>query len=566
MSPICPTPTITRHPHTTTRRLRAGRHVVALGVVALFGIIAACSGTGGVVRGDATSRLVIDLRNDGFEVSVAPDGDTPTTPRQIQFRPVSATTGASVPWRDLDATDGRGRVRGLADPGAYEFRFRGQDPATTWSAPVAKFFAPTTLPVVRIDTVDGEVPHATKRPPTPVTVTVEADGATALSAPAEIRGRGNTTWRHVKDKKSYQVTFDRSESPLELPASDTFVLLANFFDRSQMRTDTAMALARATDLAWTPDFRWVELVVDGDYRGIYQLGEKVDLAPDKVALRTPAKGITDGLAVTGDYLLQIGEAGTTDARHKAAWTTGLGVPLMIQRPRSAVDNDAQTAWVRDRIAHFEAALFSPEWRNPWSGYPALLDVDSFIDVWIVEELTVDLDAFISSTFLSIERGDPRLHFGPVWDFDVSLGSPFGYLSSNPAGWHTIHPDIAPNNVHRPWVMRLFSDPALVRRVEARWRELAPAFRTVAAGITERAAPLGPARTNDLARWRDARESRFGHRYGAILAEDEPEFIAGWLTVRIEWMGAELARLAAGQPIGERIPERLREGPTPGSPP
>lgn len=574
---------------TPSIRTGPGSRITTLLVVVVL-LAASITGCGGGTADPP--RLVVDLVGDHFTLALSESSEDLAVDHDVQIRPVSVqgdTVEAGGPWEDLDAgPHGQVTADGLEDHGHYQFRFRDHpaegDPGS-WSDPVTRLFVETSLPVVRIDTDDGKPIAGGKRPARDTTFTLEVadDPAASFSTDAEVRGRGNTTWAYVPEKKSYQVTFDEKRKPLGLPAAKKFVLLANFFDRSQLRTDVGMDLARMTELAWTPQFHWVEVILDGDYRGLYQLGEKVDVDARKVDIDPPGPEVTSGEELTGGYLLQMGELNDADDEDededgdgedvdrdarppaKYAWTTPRGVPLHVQRPKKKNSNDEQFAYIRDHVDTFEDVLFSPDWTDPETGYAHYLDVTSFIDYWIVQELLTNIDAFIGSTYFYKKRGDPKLYFGPLWDLDVSMGSEYGYLESTPLGWHTIHPDIAPNNRYRPWVMRLFSDPELVKQVEARWGELAPGFTEIADGIPARELAIHQARQGDLVRWRDDVETRFGHRYGDTLSVDEPAFLRAWLTMRIDWITDELADLADGEPIGDRIPERPVHGPSPEAP-
>ncbi len=530
--------------------------------------LAGCGGNPKAASPDLPPGFRVDLVGDSFELRVTGPSRDETAEHDFQVRPVSMVDGAARPegaWRDILRSDGRVVIDDSTDRTYHQFRHRAApdpDTDTSWSEPVTRLFVRTTLPVVRIDTADAESITGSKRPARQATVSLDVAGDpdASFTADAKVRGRGNTTWKHVGDKKSYQVNFDDEHAPLGLSPSDKFVLLANPFDRSQLRTFVASGLAAVTDPAWTPGFRWVEVVLNGDYRGLYQLGEKVDIGPDKVDIEVPGPDVTGGEPITGGYLLEMGTV--EQPTDKRTWTTGHGVPLIIDRPEAEDGDDARFAYIRDHVAAFEMALYGNDWTDPQSGYAHYLDVDAFVDHWIVQETTVNIDAYINSTYLWKRRGDPRLVFGPIWDFDVSMGNPYGYLDAVPRGWHTIHPAIAPNVEYRPWVLRLFADPGFVQHVADRWAEVSPGFERVAASIPDAAASIETAQQADLVRWADETETLFGHRYGDTLAEDEPEFLETWLQARIDWISAELPRLAAGAPIGDRIPEREVRGPTP----
>lgn len=435
----------------------------------------------------------------------------------------------------------------------HRYRFRIRFRNGRWTQPVDRLFVDTTLPVLRVQTVGyGQIADR-KKSYRDARVSLEPNGAgvNGLKSTAQIRGRGNTTWDAIVHKKSFQLKFDSKQSLMGMPAAKRWVLLANFYDRSQLRNWTAQEIASATGLTWTPESRWVELVFNGDYYGIYQLSEKIDVGKNKVDIDKLTSDIEGGEELTGGYLLEIDRNANKAAEH-SGWTSETGYPVYIKRPKPGASNAAQRDYIRDHVTRFERALYADNFDDPADGFRRLLDVESFMDYWIVEELTLDTDAFHWSTFLYKQRGDPRLHFGPVWDYDRALGSPYSRLGPDPRGWFTIHPDIALEDGTRTWAYRMFQDRAFAEQAAHRWTQILPHLRKIPARLLEVAVPLEPAKANDLLRWTDETDGFAGFRYGDTWENDEPEFLAQWLTDRIDWMTAELDAIAAGEAAAEAV--------------
>lgn len=136
----------------------------------------------------------------------------------------------------------------------------------------------------------------------------------------------------------------------------------------------------------------------------------------------------------------------------------------------------------------------------------------------MQETSRNQDAFRASTYFSKDRGG-KLVTGPLWDFDVSMGSPAAATPNTPEGWR------ARGGVL--WSDRIFQDPAFVDEVIARWDELRPAFELLPDRIEALGASLQPAVANDLVRWG--------------LPSDpaqEPQYVADWLRARIAWIDAQ----------------------------
>lgn len=510
-------------------------------------------------------NLGVSMHPDGLELHWrSPSGDPPRLYR-AQTQPLirhGDTWEPADDWTELPLDTGvavaddrpgpttgpgthRTRVDGATPGRTHRFRMRAVgDP--TWSDPVEGLYVQPTLPVVRIDTDPGGPITTDKKRYRDATFTLTGDpDAEPVTDPdARIRGRGNATWNYVPGKKSYQLALSHEQALLGMPPADRWILSANYFDRSQLRTFAAGELARATELAWTPHQRWVELILDGDYAGVYQLGEKVDLGPDRVDLDPLDSRVRTGPDLTGGYLLQIE---FTDKDHKAGWVTPAGVPVNIQRPKTT--NAEQLDYISAHVNAFEAALMpdgpgGPAGSEARADYRRYLDTASFIDHWIVREVTAEPDAFHNSTYFTKPRGDDRLSFGPVWDFDRSMGSELSTMVADPHGWNTIG-NTPGNRDLRPWVLALFADPVFVDEVNQRWNRHLAGLARVPDRIREVAPTLDAAKANDLLRWADSVDTHWEHRYGDRYDADEPAFLADWLATRIDWMTDALADLADG---------------------
>lgn len=336
-----------------------------------------------------------------------------------------------------------------------------------------------TLPVLDL-TTDGAAPILSKEDYIKGSFALSGTGVTAASGTLEVRGRGNSTW--VWPKKPYRLKLTTSTSLLGMPASKHWVLLANYADKTLMRNDIAFMFSNSVGMEYTVRNQYVELNLNGVYQGVYQLAEHIRVDKNRVNIPELKVGDTAADKVSGGYLLEV------DFRHSKQWCqfnsfdsfcvngentllktdycieSSHGMqPFCVDTPESLVDD----AWIaqRDYITRYiqdtEAALFGPDFKDPAKGYAAYVDVDSVINYFFVNELLRNVDGAVSSFYMYKKR-DGKLFFGPVWDFDLSMGNA-GYDGANlPEGWH-IH--------QKPWFDRLFQDPAFTSKAKARWQQL-----------------------------------------------------------------------------------------------
>lgn len=351
------------------------------------------------------------------------------------------------------------------------------------------FLPKTTLPVVRIDT-DGGVPIGSRE--TYVSGRVSTSPAPggpasdAYSGATEVRGHGNSTWG--RPKKPYRLKLGKAAALFGLPSSKHWVLLANYIDRSNLRNAVALHLGAQTSLAWTPRTRFVELVLNGKYVGLYQLAEHVRLDKNRIDIDALKPGDTAGDALTGGYHIEL------EQRLDLAATPGFATPLGNRFELKDLEAPApeQSAYISGYVAAFERSLMSPAFTSPEAGYGAYIDQASFIDWYLVEEALKNNDAWFSSAHFYKPRLG-KLKAGPLWDFDQSAGMPTPNRAQTPDGWGLRR--------NSRWFGRLHDDPTFRAAVKARWIELRPQLDALAPFIDEQAAQIGQAALLDQQVWK-----------------------------------------------------------------
>lgn len=263
-------------------------------------------------------------------------------------------------------------------------------------------------------------------------------GETAMTGAMKVRGRGNSTW--LVPKKPYKMKFEEKQSFFDFPKDKEWVLLANYIDKTKMRNDLAFWMAASFgQFEYVPRFRFVDLVLNGKYNGLYQLGEQIKIDEDRVN------------AGNGGFLLEIdAKADDADVTFRVPH---ISRPINIKDPDVMV-GDADYNYVVDYVTRADASLYAPDWQDPVKGYRSMIDMQSFVEWYLVMEITKNNDAvFHTSCFMSLAR-DGKLKMGPLWDFDLGMG---GYITgrefvNDPEGFY-----IKTNT--GSWIERLFLDPA-----------------------------------------------------------------------------------------------------------
>jgi hypothetical protein len=467
---------------------------------------------------------------------ITPEATDPSVPKglrttltaggfAVSWTPVSGASRYVVQYGVVDSpappptvistTDPHADVGGLVTRHRYRFVVRAEVGGVLrgWSSSVTVPFVVPVLPVIRIDTA-GHAPIISKEQYLTGTFELDAPGSPAVASTMQIRGRGNSTW--AADKKPYRLKLDTSTSLLGIHKSKNWVLLADRFDSTHLRNTVGFDLGRETGLAWTPETRQVELVLNGSYEGVYELSEHIRVDSSRVDIDEMGPEDLSGDALTGGYLAQVDPGVITDG--DPGFLTPRNNPIVIEDPDPAAPQ--QYTYFRNYVASFENALYSPHFAGPSTGYAAYLDVPSMVDLYLVNELVRNQDAFLGSTYFSKPRLG-KITMGPLWDLDNSLGNVRGWDTGSPTGWFVRRDGLK-------WISRLFQDPAFSAAVAARWDQLRPAFSAMPAQIVQEGAALAPAMANEAARWT--------YRPAPVAT---PEQLADWLQARIDWIDANI---------------------------
>ena len=355
----------------------------------------------------------------------------------------------------------------------------------------------TGLPVLYVNTQDG-AKIVSKEDYIKASVLLEEGGNLSEELAVSIRGRGNTTW--TWPKKPYLLKFDAKASFFGLPAHKRWVLLANFMDRTMMRNLLMMKVASMTSLAWTPRGRSVELVLNGVHQGNYLLVEQVRVDKNRVNVGD------DGYLFESDFHYD-NEIQWMDPHGRCVQFSS-GIPFAIKAPDTDEITPAQIQAGKERIARTAEAIYGPDFRDPEKGYAAYIDVDSFIDYWIVFEVLGNHELGNPGSVYYHCKQDGKLVAGPCWDFD------WGVLS------YRTSPQARTGLLNRGacWYDRLFEDPVFAARVRARFNELLPQLQTVPAYIDELQQLLDRSAQENFKLWNPADDA--SQNGGSIINGDE----------------------------------------------
>lgn len=359
----------------------------------------------------------------------------------------------------------------------------------------------TGLPVVYVDTEGGKGVHS-KTEEVPASLYIKGVGAYETLQPVScrVRGRGNSTWSWPK--KPYLIKLDGKASIFGLPKHKRWVLLANFCDRTLMRNLVSMKVSSMTRLAWTPGCVPVELVLDGKHLGNYLLveqvradGHRVNVGDDGYLLECDwhYDSPVQWLDPHGYYYGMNGKAS--------------GIPFGVKNPDPDEITSEQLSFIKSYITRTANAIYGAGFAHPETGYAHYIDVDSFVDYWLVFEIMCNHELGNPGSVFMNKTRDGKLMAGPCWDFD------WGILS-----FYTSAGETRLVNGKAIWYERLFQDPAFAARVKARFNELLPQLETIPAYMDECEALLTESAKLNFKLWNPADDRSLNG--GQIINGDE----------------------------------------------
>ena len=271
----------------------------------------------------------------------------------------------------------------------------------------SKLYQLTNLPTVVVNIANGEeVIEKEKNLISNVYIISENGTDLLATSGTEIRGRGNASWNF--EKKPYRLKFDSKQSPVGAPASaKKWTLISNHGDKTLMRNILAFEVSRRVGQPYTPFCHPVDLIINGEYRGCYQLCDQVEAASGRV----PAK---DG------YLIEIDAYAWSE---EVMFASASGIPVTIKHPDEDDITDQQIRFINDYFNAFEAAALASNFTDPNNGYRKYLDLDSFLRNFIIGEFCANTDTFWS-VYMYKDAADGKLYTGPTWDNDLSFDNDY----------------------------------------------------------------------------------------------------------------------------------------------
>ncbi|MBE5939171.1 MAG: hypothetical protein E7266_02140 [Lachnospiraceae bacterium] len=284
-----------------------------------------------------------------------------------------------------------------------------------------------------------------------------------IDAVMTIRGRGNSSWK--LDKKSYKIKFESKTSFFGLTKSKEWVLLANHADQSLMRNKLAMTVGHVLDnMLFTPNSFMVDVFVNGKYAGVYSLSEQIEIKEGRI------EGEKDSTETDTDYLLEWNGTKETTSFGNNIISSPLCSYVAVLEPEEEILTLEQKLYIKDYLKRVDEAIMNDD------NYEELIDVDSFIDWFILYELSYNTDGMMRRSDFFLKKKGGKLYAASPWDFDLAFAN-FSWDGDYYEQWICLgNPKTdsykdGKQYVKDNWFRYLIKDDDFKKKLKKRWNEV-----------------------------------------------------------------------------------------------
>lgn len=333
----------------------------------------------------------------------------------------------------------------------------------------------------------------------------------------KIRGRGNHTWQ--QPKKPYQLKFDKKNSLLDMASDKKWIFLANYVDKTMARTAIAFEMGYLSNLNWTPKHDFIELFLNDTYKGTYQITEKVEEDDHRVNIGS------DGYLIEVDQLDRMKSDDVYFKTNKLLFN--------IKSPEITI-NSSEYNYIKSFIQEVENRLHSDNFKNPQTGYKSLVDLDSFVDWYLINEISKNHDAaFYSSCFMTLIPGE-KLKMGPLWDFDLAFGNHRLNDTETPQGFYI---------KNSTWIRKMFEDEEFVAKVKERFGYFYSKKQEIINYSNNLSNYIKKSRIENEKIWNTLGKYIFpNYKYDFNSFDEEHIYLNNWIDERFEWLKDAISKL------------------------
>ena len=382
------------------------------------------------------------------------------------------------------------------------------------------------LPVIKINT-NNNLPIENKTEYLKANVEiVNSPEFGIISASAQVRGRGNASWK-LYPKKPYKIKFTEKQSPFGFSNNKDWILLADYTDKSQMRTAYMSELSSAVGFDFSINYKHVELYLNGEYQGIYQLTDPVEKAKHRVNVEDDGFIIEDDTYYKDEFYYFTTDFENANYTFKYPKLDDLG----------AVEaNSENIEFIKNYVNKLEPSLALLEKDENDLTYTKYIDTDSYAKWYIVAELTGNLDP---NLYYVLPSRNSKMKMMPFWDSEWSLGLACKGNKANPYGWYFYPQHEAMKPTEEFWKLHLcykylLKSPTFQNCVKKVWAESKLNIKDAQMKLKAIGRSLEYAQKDNFEKWPILDKYLGGTLIVCGGWSNEINYVEQWLDQRILW--------------------------------
>ncbi len=337
---------------------------------------------------------------------------------------------------------------------------------------------------------------------------------------------------------------------LDLPVENDWILHAPYSDKTLMRNYLTYYWWR--QMGWyTTRTRFCEVILNDDHQGVYILMEQIKWDNDRVDVEKVDPDDNAGDSLTGGYIIKVDKVTGSGQNDWTSHVTDFqGQPketnFQYDYPNRDVITPQQEGYIQQFVHDWEQSLLDSTYTDPAIGYRKYVDVNSFIDYFLVQEITKNVDGYRLSTYMNKQRDSRggKLQAGPAWDFNITLGNADYCDGGETDNWALDFP--CSQEVIPFWWHRMNQDTVYWNQLQCRWTELRADLFSLArinADIDSNVALMGDAVDRNFLRWNILDTYIWPNNFVGGTYAAEITYLKMWLADRIAWLDLNI-----GQPV------------------
>ena len=400
-----------------------------------------------------------------------------------------------------------------------------------------QFYLPSGLPLVVINTVDAVEPYDKVNDIASYVRIINTDHSFVMdSATTRLRGNASTQF----PKKPYRIKFDSKQQPLDAPAkAKKWTLINNYGDKTLMRNLLAFHISQQMGMPYTPYGRAVDVILNGEYKGCYQLCDQIEVNKNRVNIDEMEDTDISGEALTGGYLWEI----DAYAYEEKSWfNSNHNIPVTIKSPDEDDITPEQSQYIRDFFNAMEADVYGSHFAHPDNGWRRLLDAETFLKHFLIGELSGNTDTYWS-VYQYKKRGEDKVYTGPVWDFDIAFDNDYRTYPLNNKSEFVCFSGGSVAGDMGTFVRRIvLQDPNTMTELQSHWqagRHHHITAEDLCQWIDSMALAMDRSQQLNFMRWDILRRQEHMNPVARGTYAAEVAYLKDYITKRVEWMDRRL---------------------------